>query len=133
MSLLRFLLSSVLVSATFALMAYAIAVAVSDEGVDFMRSRGLLYFSLLPYLFGALINKEGYWQRSEGKKKKPELFDHRALRGAVLLLLLGIGTVIYVLWGYQAVKNTTLVMLGLVWGALVARAWFIYEESQAQE
>lgn len=120
-------------------MAYAIAVAISDEGVDFMRSRGLLYLGLLPYFFGALINREGCWQRSEDHaesvgRTRSRAFP-RAARPVLVLLVLGAGTAIYMLEGYETVKDATLILLGLVWGTMITRAWFIYQyqDSQAKQ
>lgn len=64
MKLGRFLLSSFLVSVSFAFMALAIMFATAGT-IEGMRGRGLVYSALLPYLFGAILNQEGYWQRSD--------------------------------------------------------------------
>jgi hypothetical protein len=138
MTLRRFILSSILVSATFGMMAYAIAIATSDSGVNVMRVRGLLYLALLPYFLGALINKEGYWQRpisnsefiDPSKKGKRSKLFFRLLRVSLILLLFGLGIATYHLWSYGMLKNLALVILGIFWGWTITRAWFVYRESQ---
>lgn len=139
MTLARFVISSVLVSATFAIMAYVIFVATLDSPHNGMQTRGVLYLALLPYFFGALVNKEGYWERPESvsellypseRKKKLRALS-RVVRVVLVVLLIGLGTVTYQTGGYGFLKGLALVVIGALWGGMLTRAWFIYQESLA--
>lgn len=137
MTLRKFILSSVLVSATFGVMAYVLLVATFDDPSKFMERRGVLYLALLPYFLGALINKEGYWERSESlsellypsqRKKKARTLS-RVLRLVGVFALLGLGFLIYQAGGYEPLRGSLLVLLGAFWGGVITRAWFIFQES----
>lgn len=65
LKLARFIVSSVLVSATFGILGYVVIVFPLDSSDNSIRMRGISYLALLPYFLGALINKEGYWQWSK--------------------------------------------------------------------
>jgi fatty acid desaturase len=137
MTLGKFLLSSVLVSITFGIMGYVLLVSSLNDPNSYMERRGVLYLALLPYLLGALINKEGYWERSESlsellyppKEKKKARALSRVWRLVLVFGLVGLGFLTYQSGGYEPVKGLLLVLLGAFWGGVVTRAWFIYQES----
>lgn len=133
----RFLLSSILVSASFIMMAFAIVLA-TDGAIEGMRGRGLVYLALLPYLFGALLNKEGYWERSvtvselikpSSKKDQGLRILFRILRFSLVLLLIVFGIMAHDLGGLGAVREFALVALGVIWGGAISRAWFIFRRN----
>ncbi len=137
MTLARFVVSSVLVSATFAIMAYVIFVAALNDSHNGMQTRGVLYLALLPYFLGALINKEGYWERPESvsellypsERKKKSRALSRVVRIVLVVLLIGLGAVTYQAGGYGSLKGLALVVIGALWGGMLTRAWFIYQRS----
>jgi hypothetical protein len=135
----KFFLSSFLVSTTFAMSAYILLGSMLEGPEEIIQRRGVLYLALLPYFLGALINKEGYWERSEAlsellnpsQKKKRSRALSRVMRVALVVLLFGAGIVAYQIWGSDAVKGLLLLLLGAIWGGVVMRAWFIYQEGLA--
>mgnify|MGYP001567062856 FL=1 len=136
MTFIRFLLSSLLVSATFAICAYILFGSALAEPGNFNQRYGALYLALLPYFLGALLNKEGYWERSEPldellhpseQKPKPRIFAH-IVRVVFVLMLIGVVVVTRQVLGTEVVKGILLISLGAVWGAVIMRAWIIFQE-----
>ncbi|MHB8624232.1 MAG: hypothetical protein ACYDBA_12850 [Sulfuricaulis sp.] len=121
-------------------MAYVIFVATLDGPHNGMQTRGVLYLALLPYFFGALVNKEGYWERPESvsellypsERMKKSRALSRVVRVVLVVLLFGLGTVTYQAGGgYGSLKGLALVVIGALWGGMLTRAWFIYQQRLA--
>lgn len=130
----KFLLSSLLVSTTFGIMAYVLLASSLEAPNDFMQRFGVLYLALLPYFLGALINKEGYWHRSEtlAELLSPPEEKKRVFSPFVRIVLVvgfyGASIFLYQALGAAKLKELLLLLLGAVWGGTIVRAWFIYQE-----
>jgi len=136
MTLGRFILSSVLVSATFAITAYVLITASLDSPQHTMQTRGVLYLALVPYFLGAFLNKEGYWERTDSlsellrpsaHKKRSRTFA-RVVRLTAFVLLAGAAIITYQTWGFGQLRWLAILLLGALWGGTLTRAWFIYKE-----
>lgn len=128
----RFVVSSVLVSATFGILAYVVIAYPLGSPDDSIRMRGISYLALLPYLLGALINKEGYWQWSRelhSQGAKASRVHTRMFQIIVALLLVGAVSIAYLRWGSDAVRTALLLILTAVWMGVVRRAWLVHKES----
>lgn len=116
--------------------AYVLLGSVLEGPDDVIQRRGVLYLALLPYFLGALINKEGYWERSEtltellnpSERKKRARVLSRVVRIVFVVSLFGAGVVTYQQWGSEAVKGLLVLVLGAIWGGIIMRAWFIFQE-----
>ncbi|BAU48309.1 hypothetical protein SVA_1755 [Sulfurifustis variabilis] len=130
MTLARFILSSALVSGSFIVLAVPLLFSSLGTTENIFQKYPLLFLFPLPYFLGASLNKEAYWARSlslsellnsrESKKQKGEYgWAVRMLTAVVLGLAVSLP---------PPPKDTFLLLLGVSWGAVVTRAWFIYQE-----
>jgi hypothetical protein len=130
----KFVVSSMLVSATFGILGYVVIAYPLDSPDNSIRMRGISYLALLPYLLGALINKEGYWQWSKEpgrpKGEKTLRTRTRVLQIIIASLLVGSASVAYLHWGSDAVRTVLLLILTAIWTGAVRRAWLVHKESR---
>lgn len=122
-----------LVSATFVILGYIVFTFPPDSSENSIRMRGLSYLALLPYFFGALINREGYWPWTKGLDHSQRGRKWKVLLVIVALLLVGTALVAYLNLGSNVVTVLLLLILAAVWLAVVRHAWTVYEQSQVRE
>ena len=130
----RFIVSSMLVSATFGILGYVVITYPLDNPDNSIRMRGISYLALLPYFLGALINKEGYWQwlKDLGRfqREKTSKIRTKVLQAIIAFLLVGLVSVAYLYWGSGAIRTLLLLILTAIWIGTVRRAWLVYKVNQ---
>lgn len=131
----KFVASTMFVSATFMILGY-IAISYPEGPDSSVRMRGISYLALLPYLVGALINREGYWEwsknldRSHGKRTSRT--SAKALQIWAAFLLVCSVAIAYLQWGSIAVRSALLLALIATWVGIIRQAWLVHKRSHAE-